>query len=633
MKIFRLMLLLACSSAAEAATTWIPADDTRIARAGSWQWTAHRYAEQRAMVTADEGAALEFEYVGRTAVLVLDTLTPPNNFGPPELGALEVWVDGVRQRTIRPREEDRDVILLRADADLPHSIRIVHRRDEAGTGVRVRGIRVVAEPSGDLAFTLSGQHNGAMVDARAILSRQGLVIRDTLVRNWLTGQCRIAALPPGSDYVLELRAAGWTTWRMENIAIRPEVETQLPPIYLEREWDAPVDEFKFPALGHPIVRRPGESFSARFEAPKAEIRDVRVRRQRGPATISRACHFEENAEKAFYYHREGTVTLPADTPTGLYDLEVTIIDQQGVRKVHSRRSVSVVKAFHADPVFLAFGHLDTWGQYQAEYLSRLAAIANIVAPDLVLVANEANAAYAAGALYSLDVPFVINFGNHRAPEPGTWFADRPGVVDFGTDFGVLNFTQPWDRGIVEANELFGARPNTRIKIVNAFEANAPVHEFLDRHRVALIHYAHGPGPAVAALGATPTMRIGKVNSESFRVIRFRQGLLASYGYRGLQPSPVPFPRDGRSPVRLSFYPANDGTSARMTARLENDLDDAIPAACAVFILPRGAYRVEGATIEQMIDSDDRCYTEVTVRANIPARGEKIVEVFPKPQPR
>lgn len=322
------------------------------------------------------------------------------------------------------------------------------------------------------------------------------------------------------------------------------------------------------------------------------------------------------------------MSLPADAPPGTYDVEVEIADARGARTLRSPRAVSVVAAFPAEPVFVSWGHLDTWGQEQAEYLGRLVAIANLLAPDLVLVSNEANPAYAAGALHGLEMPFVINFGNHRGPEPGPWFGDPVGAVDFGTAFTVVNFGRPWDRDFSEADRLFGERRETRIRILNAYEANAPVREFLDRHGIPLLHYAHGPGPAVATVGATPTIRVGKVNSESFRVIRFRDGRPVSYTYRGHATAPIPFPRRGRAPLGLGFEPANDGRHSAVTARFHNELEEAFPGARAVFVMPRGSYRASGGRIEQAIASDDGRFTVVTVRFDLPARGSGAIVVQP-----
>lgn len=620
--------LCATVSRASEGETWRSADDAVFTRSGVWEWTTHRYAAQGALVTQEDGAALEFEFRGAAAVLVLDTLTPPNNFGPPELGALEVWVDGKWVRTLRPRIEDREVVLLRSSGEENKQIRLVHRRDGTGTGVRINGVRMINFPSGDLTFILSGQHNGALVDVRAIVKQDGRKVRDVLLRNWLTGQCRIAALPPGKGYSLELRAAGWITGRVAGISIRSGEECQLPPIYLVRAWDVPVDEFKFPALGQPVVRLAGQSFRARFEAYKTEINAVRVIRRHGPATISRQCLFNEDKAVAFYYHREGVITLPVDTPSGLYDIEVSTVGVQGRATVRSRRSVWVTERFSPEPVFVSFGHLDTWGQGQAEYMAQLAEMANIIAPDMVLVSNEANPAYAAGALYALEVPHVINFGNHRAPEPGTWYGTPTGIVDFGTEFTVLNFGNAWDAGTVEADQLLAKRTSTKIKVINAFEANAPLPDFLDKHGVALIHYAHGPGPVVAKLGATPTLRVGKSNSESFRIIRFKGSTPVAYTYLGHATAPIPFLRGESAPIRATYHPENDGSHSEMTALLENDLAEPIPDARAVFVLPRGVYDVAGGRIEQVVFSDDGIFTVLAVRTDLPAESAVTISVRP-----
>lgn len=602
-----------------AAEQWWPADDaSRIQRTGAWQRNAHRYAQEPAIETVEEGAALEVAFTGKALVLCLDTLTPPNHYGPPELGRLEVFVDGSRIRMIWPRSEDREVVIHRSPESGAHRVRLVHRIDGAGAGCRVRGFRVLDSVSGDLACKISGEHNGALIDVRAVVSRAGVVVRELLLRNWLTGDARIAGLPPGDGYALELRAAGWKTWRRDGVTVDANQETLLPPVYLLREWDIAVDSFKFPAFGRAVVRRAGENFRARFQARQAEIRRVRLVRRVGSVVISRDCRYEDDRAAAYYYHREGTVTLPADVPAGLYDLEISIVDSGATRAVVSRRCVHVVDQFPADPVLLAFGHLDTWGQEQAEYLSRMVGIANLLAPDIVLVSNEANPAYAAGALYGLDMPFVINFGNHRGPEPGAWFADPVLAVDFGCEFTVVNFSRAWDASFAEADELLAARQDTRIRILNAFEPNAPIREFLDRHRVALIHEAHGPGTKVEKLGATPTLRVGKVNSESFRLIRFRDGRAVSATYRGHASAPIPFPRAGPAPVRVRHEPAADNRT--FTARWENDLEEAFAGARVVFVVPAGRYGIQGAQLESAVVSDDGRHHVISVRCDLAAKS-------------
>src|SRR5687768_14805923 len=154
-------------SAADTSAVWIAAnDEVNVMRSGSWEWNSHRYAAESALETSQDGASLEFTFRGRALVMALDTLTPPNNYGPPELGDIEVIFDGTRAFTIRPREAANEVILLRSISAISRRVRLVHRASSSGTGVRIRGFRTVNDPTGDLAFVLSGEKHGAFIDAR-----------------------------------------------------------------------------------------------------------------------------------------------------------------------------------------------------------------------------------------------------------------------------------------------------------------------------------------------------------------------------------------------------------------------------------------------------------------------------------
>jgi hypothetical protein len=115
--------------------------------------------------------------------------------------------------------------------------------------------------------------------------------------------------------------------------------------------------------------------------------------------------------------------------------------------------------------------------------------------------------------------------------------------------------------------------------------------------------------------------VGKSSSESFRVIRFKDGRPVSSTYRGHATAPIPFPRGGRSPAGLTFDGANDGSRPRVTARFRNDLEETFPGARAVFVMPGGKYRANGGRIEHAMDSDDGRFTIVSVRFDLPAKTE------------
>jgi hypothetical protein len=607
---------------------WIPAvDTTKVKTKGIWRRTAFRYAAEEHLLTHDEGAVLEIDFVGTGLVLRLSGHAVPS-YGQANLGFLEVSIDGTSTPALHLCETPREIVLAR---DLPpgeHRAQLTHRRSTAGTGCRVEGVYVLQGRTGELAFEVNGEENSHLVDVRAVLMHQGKVIRNTLVRNWLNGRCRLAGLPPGDGYTLHLTASGWEPHTESGIEIIGSSQVALPPVYVKREPRTRTNRVRFPSMGHPVVRLPGDQFRSRLVIRQYTVESLRLVRHVGPATISRKLALEEDPSAAFYYDREFLNTIPDDTPPGLYDLVATIRSEQGYTgTVMSPRSVHVVSAYPRDPVFMTFGHLDTWGQYQAEYLNQLAEIANILASDMVLVSNAVNAAYVSGALSDVYVPYVVTFGNHQFPGHEQWYGETVGAVDFGKALAILNFGLYWHDDLSKADALLSAREDTRIKVINGFEHNAPVQSFLDKHTVAMIHDGHGPGPKVMKIGATPTVRIGKISSESFRVVRFQNGKVASATYLGSEVDPIPFRRNERAPIRIEYSPANDGRHSTVTATITNGLEEVFPNCRAVFVMPCATeFTVDNGQLDHMITSDDGSFAVVTVRFNLPAQDALVVSV-------
>ena len=599
---------------------WVSAlDIVRVLQSGTWWENQFRYARTACLETEDNGAALTFEFTGTGVALGLGQHAV-SAYGQPSLGKLIATVDDGSPRVLYPGNEAQEVVLVRGLTQGKHKVRVEHRQNRGEMGCRISGFRVLAEYSGDLSFVLNGEENGFFVDARAVVRQGGQVMRNTLVRNWLSGACRLTGLPAGKGYSLELVAYGWEPQRIEEIAIQKEKETRLPPVYLHRNLEARPQGVRFPVLGHPAIRRPGESFRVRLGAYDHTIGQVKLSRRVGPATISRTVAFEEDPSASFYYDREGTVKLPQDMPPGLYDLSIRVSGSRGDFTRQSPRSVYIVQNYPKDPVFMTFGHLDTQGQYQAEYERQLAEVANLIAPDMVLISNAVNPAYISGSHLVLEMPYAITFGNHQFYGHEKWYGDQVGIIDYGPDLCILNFGHPWHVDLSQANALLSSRAKARIKVINAFEHNAPVKAFLDKHRVKLIHDAHGPGEKVMTIGATPTTRVGKSNSSSFRVVRFKDGRVTSATYRGDTVAPIPFDRVEPPPLSVTYDPGNDGIHDRVTATVTNILEDTFPDCRVTFVLPAGAYAVDGGRLETMVTSDDERYTVLTVRVDAPAKG-------------
>ncbi|PCJ60598.1 MAG: hypothetical protein COA79_08490 [Planctomycetota bacterium] len=616
---------------------WLPAlDEVDIKRIGDWYVDSLRGSFVESLMTVEDEAALEFNFIGQCLILCFDTLTPPN-YGNFESGAIDVFIDGKLSKTLYQRNSANEITIISEDEKKDHHIRLVHRIVDSNCGCRIQGFRILTSPCGDLSFVVSGEHNFSMTDVRAILKRDNKTIRNCLIRNWLTGQCALAGLPPGQNYSLEIIASGWNTLYEKNIQIKLNEETVLSPINLTRSHDATLGAFKFPCMGHPIFKLSEGNFRMRFKAHDSKIKEVKLIRHVGPAKISRICKFQEDVDRsgvfqgldvdAMYLLCEGSVEIPNDIPIGLYDIEITLANKANAkRKLFSRKCVNIVNEFPVDPVFMTYGHMDVWGQGPSEYILKLIELANIVAPDMVLVSNSCNPAYVSGAMNELDVPFAINFGNHQSLGKEKWFGESIGAIDIGSNLSVINYGHTWDRDLSEVKQVLDDRSDVACKIIHTFEYGAPVKEILDAHDISLFHDAHGPGPKVISLGKTPTIRVGKVDNKSFRIIRFKNGKPNSYTYENHESAPIPFPRNELPPIRIEFDEPNDGSQTKISTKVINELNENIPNARIAFILKHGEYSADNGEIENQVVSDDKQYVVVTVRLNLPANSVETIAI-------
>jgi hypothetical protein len=609
---------------------WISATDPKaVQRQGDWNEDRFRYATASALTTHEDGAALELDFKGTGIAIRLGANNVPA-YGSPNLGTLIATVDDGPPMTIHPSATPRELIL--ADGLKPggHKLKVEHHHSEAGlSGCRIEGFRTWADQRGRLEFHLGGEENAFLVDARGVLHHEDKIVRNSLIRNWLTGQCSMTGLKPGR-HTLEIIASGWKTSTIDDIVIRAGETTIVPPIYLQRDPATVITRFRFPALNRPAIRQPGHTFRARFLGFTTTINEVILSRRKGPAVISRHLTFKEDAGAGHYYDREIIAQLPTDMPAGLYDLSVSISGGGRAGICRSPRSVHIVHEWPRNPVAITFGHLDTSAQFQAEYLGRIADMANLSGADFVLQSTAVNPAYISGALSRLDIPHVVNFGNHQFHGHEKWYGNPVEIIDFGPNLAILNFGDLWHdtASVSKARQLLAGRPEVPMKIINAFESNAPT-ELLDRHQIRLIHDGHGLGQKVTKIGKTPTLRVGKVNSVSFRVVRFRDNQVHSATYHGHPTKPIPYARDAEPPLRLTHSAPNDGTSQRIATTIRNSLLDPWPNGRITWILPRGEYAVSGGRIESNVASDDRRFSLVTARVDIPANGQTVIGVEPE----
>lgn len=80
------------------------------------------------------------------------------------------------------------------------------------------------------------------------------------------------------------------------------------------------------------------------------------------------------------------------------------------------------------------------------------------------------------------------------------------------------------------------------------------------------------------------------------------------------------PRTGPSPLRVTFASPNDGSAGELTATLTNDFATEFPHARIRFVLRRGSYQVEGASILQAFNSDDGTRTVLDLDVRIAGKS-------------
>ncbi len=612
----------------KATTKWIKAADVnRIKREGDWREATFRYAEQAHLRTDTDGSSLVFHFEGVVAMIRLGQHGVPA-YGNPNSGTLFIKIDEGEEIRLYPLNEPREIVLARNLSRSKHTLQLINKSGGSGSLNCIESFGYNTEPTGELAFLLTGKNNAYLVDARAILYKGDKVVANRLVRNWMTGKCRLTGLPPGEGYHLELHALGWIPFVADNITITAGKETSLKPVYLKAAPPEISKGWLFPYIGRQAIQKPGGKFRARFQCRTDEITEAQIRSRLGTATFSRNLNFEEDTEAAYYYDRELILSIPNDAPPGLYDLVIRIIrnDSKKEYEMVSFSSVMVVKDYPKNPVFISWGHLDTQGQYQAEYLKDLAEIANLSGADMVLMACSCNPAYIAGALSELEIPYVINFGNHQFAGFEQWYGPQESMIDYGPDLCILNRSLPWHESTAQSNALLSERSNARIKVINAFEHNAPP-DLFDNHKIALIHDGHGTDKRVMKMGNTPTQRVGKISSESFRIIRFEDGRVVSCTYMNDEVAPIPFPRGTVKPLRMDINPPANGLNTELTLTITNDLLEPFPNCRATLLMPAGRYSCNGGYIESTIASDCNHYTKLILRTDVPPEGQTAIKIY------
>ena len=622
----------------------LPCGSDRIRRTGRWDAAEFpRTTGRQVLMSDDPSASLTFEFEGAfLSILLAPTWQDPGPlygaFGTVRAGrnltpvdaVLEVSVDDLPPVPVGLLTSPLEAVVFRGAPAGRHTVTVRQAAGRHGM-VAIEAFRIAGRPLGQLRFGVFGEESYNLNDLRLEVLQAGQCVQRRIVRNARSGRCAVTGLVPGA-YDLQLFAFGWEPLELKGVVVSDGRDADLGDFYLRRRprGRGGREGVIRPGRGRTVSVAPGGHFEVLCRLKKGDaIREAHLVSEdlRLPIDLEVAPADDEKLHGTFLRVRG---KIGDEVPDDLYDLEVQF--DGWAKPMIAAQAVAVRRRWPEDFYLVTFGHTNTWGQENAEYLARLVDVVNAIHPTMVLIANEVNWAYLTGALGRLRVPYCITWGNHSYPNYEHFFGPRISAVDAGP-IRVVNFGHTWDEDWRSVRRLFENRPDAGIRIINTFDSNAPTAELLDRCKVNLLHDAHGRGVKVEARGRTPTWRVGKVNAESFRLVRFRGGEFHSATYRGEAEAPIPFPRRERSPLRVSYEPQPDGTRRRVRAEIDNDWEERFEHARLRFRMAPGRYRVEGGRIVQQFPANRRPGTIVDVAVTIRPLGKTIVEVSPDPPPR
>jgi hypothetical protein len=281
--------------------------------------------------------------------------------------------------------------------------------------------------------------------------------------------------------------------------------------------------------------------------------------------------------------------------------------------------------------------MNTWGQQTSEYLARVAETAQLAGARHLLIANDVNPLYIAGALRNLRIPYLVTNGNHTVGRWLEFFGPRTFAVDDGP-LRLVAFNDRPDQSWRDVEDLLVGRPGATSRVVVAYEGYAPV-EMIRRSGVDLLFDGHSTGDHPNRAEFPPgTLQMRAPTQETMRWIAMNHGGLsptvtATSGtvqeIQGLgAKSGVPlleFPRTGPAPLRVEYSQPNDGSAPTVTATVVNETDITFESARLRFVLRAGAASVTGGKVLQSFVSDDGKVTVIDVELSVRRRSTTTVQ--------
>jgi hypothetical protein len=325
---------------------------------------------------------------------------------------------------------------------------------------------------------------------------------------------------------------------------------------------------------------------------------------------------------------EATFEVPKNTPWDMYDLVLSFEMKQGDFERISGQAVCVRPPLPAEFHVAGCGHMNTWGQQTAEYLARVAEVAQLAGARTLLIANEVNAAYVSGCLTDLRIPYVVSRGNHTMARWGDFFGASSRAHDDGpmriVDFGRWPY-ESWE----EVNSLLQNRPTATNRVVVCYEGFAPISLIRD-HKIKLLFDGHSDTVPAGREALPPrTFHMRAPTQDTLRWIPMTHDGVAPTVKSNADVPVLSIPRTGESPLRVAFESPDDGSANKQVATITNEFATEFPHARLRLVLRRGAYEITGGTVLQAFDSDDGTRSVLDLDIRVGAKSSAVVRATPR----
>lgn len=341
---------------------------------------------------------------------------------------------------------------------------------------------------------LSNDYSELLTDVRVDIFQGQRLVQTEHVRNARTGDFELYALATG-DFRIRITAAGWRPEIIEGLKIKsPGHRLNVGTIVLKRESRAGgsnTQDQPVPRFGHSICVAPGSSFTALVNLSAMPIKRAQLQSRFKTVDLTvTACR--KLPIGRWNDVGEATFQLPKDIPWDMYDLVLSFDTKQGEAKRLSGQAVCVRPPLPENYHVAGCGHMNTWGQQTAEYLARVAEVAELAGARTLLIANEVNAAYVSGALLDLRIPYVVTAGNHTMSRWSEFYGASSRARDDGpmriVDFGRWPY-ESW----AEVESLFRSAPKATNRVIVCYEGFAPI-GLIKEQNINLLFDAHSDEP-------------------------------------------------------------------------------------------------------------------------------------------